>query len=54
MVLEQWASDPEKKVESFNRFLNADWNTILKSFSKLKEEKDRQIQSELEQMLHSN
>ncbi len=44
-VQEQWRGKPEKKAEAFNRFLAADWQTLLK------EKNEQQIEQELERLL---
>ena len=44
-VQRHWKGQPGKKVESLNRFLNADWKSILKNMD------DRQIEEELNRLL---
>ncbi|MCD6162483.1 MAG: bifunctional precorrin-2 dehydrogenase/sirohydrochlorin ferrochelatase [candidate division Zixibacteria bacterium] len=44
-VHRQWKGQPGKKVESLNRFLNADWKSILKN------KDDQQIEEELNRLL---
>jgi siroheme synthase-like protein len=43
-VLARWRGQPEKKAQCYNRFLQADWKTILKDKS------DTEIEEELERM----
>ncbi len=44
-VIRRWKNEPQKKMESYERFLNADWKTILKNMT------DQELEEELNRLL---